>query len=245
MRLADHQLEFAAQLATDDEASDAEPLGLQIYRNAYRERLLSALETGFERTRQWVGADAFAAAACHYVISRPPNSWTLDAYGADFPAALEGLFAQDGEVAELAWLEWQLQQAFAAPDRPHLTGAVLAQAALQDDDWERLSFVMAAGYAARPIGHDCGGLWQALRRDELAGFILEPIAPGVLVVWRQGLTPHYRTLANDEFTALDCLVRGGSFGAVAASCGEHGAAALGGWFAQWLSEGLFADFVIG
>ena len=240
MKLAAQQLAFAAEICADDETPPPDSRGMSIYRNGYRARLLSALEASYERTRQWVGEEAFAAAACHYVISQPPRSWTLDAYGADFPAALTSLFAQDGEVAELAWLEWHLQQAFAASDRTELSGADLAEAGLDDGDWERLRLRMAAGFAARPVAHDCAGLWQALRSSEPAGFTLELADPAVLVVWRQGLTPRYRALAKDEFAALDCLARGEPFRAAAELVGETGASVLGEWFAQWLDDGLFA-----
>ena len=244
MNLATHQRAFAAELSASDDAALPGSLGMEIYRNAYRARLLTALEVSYERTRRWVGEDVFAAAASHYVISHPPHDWTLDRFGAQFPAVLASLFANDGEVAELAWLEWRLHQAFAAPDLPELGGAHLAQAGLNDADWEQLRLTMAAGYAAQAIAHDCTGLWQALRDGEPAGFVLEPTDPGVLVVWRQGLTPRFRVLDRDEFAALECLVRGEPFGGAAALVGEDNAVRLGGWFAQWLGEGLFAGFSV-
>ena len=244
MNLARQQQAFAGALWASDDTTPPGALGMQIYRNAYRARLLNALEVSYEHTRRWVGEEAFAAAACHYVISHPPHDWTLDRFGAQFPAVLAELFANDGEVAELAWLEWHLQQAFAAPDLPELSGLQLAQANLRDDDWDQLCLTMSAGYAALQVGHDCTGLWQALRDDELAGFSLTSTDPGVLVVWRQALTPRFRVLTSDEFTALEALVQGQSFGRVATMVGEERAAQLGGWFAQWLSEGLFAGFKV-
>ena len=187
---------------------------------------------------------AFAAAACHYVISHPSQDWTLDRFGAQCPALLVNLFPNDGEVAELAWLEWHLQQAFAVPNLGELTGVQLTEAGLSDDDWEQLRLTMAAGYASLEVGHDCTGLWQALRDDDLAGFTLQLTDPGVLVVWRQGLTPRFRVLDRQEFAALECLAKGQPFGRVATMVGEAGAAQLGGWFAQWLGEGLFAGFTV-
>ena len=244
MTLAARQQAFYAEISATDDATAPSSVGMEIYQNAYRSRLIGALETSYERTRRWVSEDSFTAAACHYIIAHPPTGWTLDSYGDRFAAVLAQLFAGDPEVAELAWLEWHLQQAFAAPDQPELSGADLAQAGLNDGDWDQLRLTMAAGYAARTIAHDCTGLWQALRDGEATGFALEPTDPGVLVVWRQGLTPHYRVLKSDEFTALECLAQGQSFGHVATTVGEAGAAQLGGWFAQWLGEGLFAGFTV-
>lgn len=242
MTLLAAQQEFVAEIVADDDGTAPSSLGMAIYRNAYRARLLSVLETSFERTRRWIGEEMFGAAAAHYVLAHPSHSWTLDAYGAQFPTLLEGLFAQDGEVAELAWLEWQMQQAFAAPDLPELSAAALAGAGLGDADWEQLRFTMAAGFSARSINHDCTGLWLALRDPEPCDYALQPAEPGMLVVWRHTLSPNYRVLAPDEFAALDHLAKGGTFGgAMAVSAGED-PAKFGAWFAQWLSEGLFSAY---
>ena len=242
MTLAASQRAFVAEITASDDAAAPSSLGLEIYRNAYRARLLGVLETSFETTRRWVGEDPFSAAAAHYVLVYPSLTWTLDAYGAQFPAELEVLFAQDGEVAELAWLEWQMQQAFAAPDLPELSATGLASARLADADWEQLCFSMAAGFSARPISHDCTGLWQALRDHDPCDYSLQPAEPGVLVVWRNALSPHYRVLGPDEFAALDHLADGGTFGGALAVSDADDPARFGAWFAQWLSEGLFGGF---
>ena len=241
MTLAASQRAFVADITASDDATDSDSLGLAIYRNAYRARLVGVLEASFERTKRWVGEDMFMAAACHYIIAQPPHNWTLDSYGDQFPSTLVALFAQDREVTELAWLEWHLQQAFAASDLPELSAAGLAQAGLGDSDWDQLCFTMAAGYEARPVSHDCTGLWQAMRDAEPGEFQLQPAEPGVLVVWRRALSPHYRVLERNEFAALNHLAIGGTFGGAVALGGDD-PAQIGAWFAQWLSEGLFSDF---
>lgn len=245
MTLAASQRAFVTEITASDETAEPSSLGLAIYRNAYRARLLGVLEASFERTRRWVGGDMFLAAACHYIIAQPSQLWTLDCYGDQFPVALVALFAQDREVTELAWLEWHMQQAFAAPDLPELSAAGLAQAGLGDEDWERLGFAMAAGYAARPIVHDCTGIWQAMHEAEPGAYQLQPAAPGVLVVWRYELSPHYRVLGPDEFAALSHLAKSGTFGGAVALGGGNDPAQFGAWFAQWLSEGLFSGFSLG
>lgn len=238
MTLAAQQQAFYAEISATDEAAAPSSLGMAIYQNAYRSRLIGALEASYERTRRWVSEDSFTAAACHYIIAQPPTGWTLDTYGNHFPAVLAELFAGDPEVAELAWLEWHMQQAFAAPDQPALTAAWLAEAGLAEAEWETVRFTMAAGFSARAVTHDCTGLWQAMTGDHPAEFALQPVLPGVLVVWRKSFSPHYRVLGHAEFAALDCLAKGAPFGEAAQHAGDP--AQLGGWFAQWLSEGLFA-----
>ena len=238
MSLALRQQAFYAEISATDDAAAPGSLGMEIYQNAYRSRLIGALETSYERTRRWTGEDAFNAAACHYIIAHPSTGWTLDSYGDRFAAVLAQLFAGDPEVPELAWFEWQMQQAFAAPDRPELTAQALVSAGLAEEDWERVRLTMAAGYAARAVTQDCTGLWQALRGDLASDFALQPVSAGVLVVWRKALSPHYRVLDPAEFAALQSLADGALFGEAAQRAGDP--AVFGGWFAQWLSEGLFA-----
>ena len=230
MTLAAHQQAFCTEIASSDEVASPLTLGMEIYRNAYRGRLIGVLEQAYARTRRWVGEESFAAAASHYVIAHPPSDWTLDRYGADFPAVL----------AELAWLEWHLQQAFAAPDTAELSGTDLAAASLDQAGWERLQLSMAAGYAACAVSHDCALLWASLA-DQAGGSIAPlSVRAGILIVWRQGLNPRHRLLADAEFAALGALAHGEAFGTVAARVGGERAEQLGQWFAQWLSDGLFS-----
>lgn len=237
MSLLDLQRAFYAEISADDEAAPPSCAGMAIYRNAWRGRLIEALEVSFERTRRWTGEDAFTAAACHYVLANPPRGWTLDLYGEQFPALLEELFAQDREVTELAWLEWQMQRAFAALDAPQLDPAALATAGLEGAQWDALGFVMAAGFASREVATDCTALWHALDRAE-ADFTPRQTGGEWLLVWRAGLVPHFRAADPAEGRALAALAGGASLGDLAAA---HPPELLGAWLAGWLGEGLFSD----
>lgn len=173
----------------------------------------------------------------HYVLTHPPGGWTLGSYGADFPGILAALFAGDPEVAELAWLEWHIQQAFAAPDRPVLDPAALMAAGYGQADWEHVRFTMASGFAMRAVATDCLSLWTGLAENEVGPVLVEPAVEAVPAVWRKNLRPNYRLLNNAEAAALDRLAAGAAFGAVAADCdGEK----LGEWLARWLADGMFS-----
>lgn len=239
MTLLEDQTRFLAEIAADDDLPPSS-LGMDIYRNAYRARLIGALESGYERTRRWVGDEAFETAAAHYILTQPPHSWTLDEYGAQFPALLAELFAGDAEVAELAWLEWHMQQAFAAGDLPELDAGRLGAAGLDEDGWNNLRFTMAAGYTARAVEHELAPLWHGLAPDSAATPANPPRAAQHLIVWRHALRPRFRLLDPAEFAVLERLAGG-------VSLGESGEAAqspeqLGLWLAAWLGEGLFSDF---
>jgi hypothetical protein len=239
MTLAVLQRAFLAEIAADD-ALPPSSTGMAIYRNAYRGRLNDALASSFERTRRWVGDEVFDQAAAHYILTYPPHRWTLDRFGVGFPALLQTLFADDPEVAELAWLEWHLQQAFAALDAPVLTATHLVETSLSEDDWARLRFSPAPGFAARQVDFDVVTLWPLLRDEGAASAPARLQESGWLIVWRQEFSPHYRLLDPAEGAALAALAGGASFGDVAAHVGADSLPQFGAWFAGWLGEGLFS-----
>lgn len=238
MSLLERQSAFRNEIAAADDARPASSIGMQIYRDAYRGRLLAALEVSFERTRRWVGEQAFTTAACHYILTHPPRSWTLDAYGAEFPMVLAELFADDAEVAELAWLEWQMQQAFAARDGAPLDPAHLAASGYDATDWDRMRFDTTPGFALRSLTTNCISLWHHLGPDQTDSmFEVEPDLDHAAVVWRQDCSPSFRELSQAEFRALEAMARGGTLGSIAAFCEAE---QLGQWLAQWLSDGLIS-----
>lgn len=237
MSLLERQIAFRAEIAAQDDASPPSSPGMEIYRNAYRGRLLAALEISFERTRRWVGEEAFAAASCHFILTCPPKSWTLDDYGGDFPEVLASLFAHDPEVTELAWLEWHMQRSFAAPDQPELDPTALACAGYSEAEWANMRFAMAAGFAATPIATCCTELWEALEDGtpdvcEVAGR-----AEAALLAWRSGTSPRYRLTSIEELRALEAIANGAPLAVIAENCNT---ARLGEWLSQWLRDGLFS-----
>lgn len=239
MSLLARQTAFRAELVEPDDGQSPSSAGMAIYREAYRGRLLGALEVSFERTRRWVGEEPFTAAACHYILTRPPTAWTLDSYGADFPVLLADLFAGDPEVAELAWLEWHLQQAFAAPDRARLDPGTLAAAGYGEAEWAELGFAMAAGFALRPIQCNSAELWDSLAASDPVDGRLQAISgvPAGLAVWRDGLAPRYRVLDLVECQALERAAAGATLAEIATDAGGD---RLGPWLAGWLAEGILS-----
>ncbi len=237
MSLLALQTEFHREIIADDDGMAPSSTGMAIYRDAYRGRLLAALETSFERTRRWTGEDTFTAAACHYILTHPPVSWTLDAYGANFPDLLAALFADDPEVAELAWLEWQMSQAFAAKEAPQFDPAALAAAGYSETDWEWMRVQMAAGFATRTVATNCTDLWEALADEAGEGFVVERGQHAAILVWRTELSPHYRIVLADEHRALLRLANGEALGAIASDADPI---VLGEWMKQWFLEGVFS-----
>ena len=214
--------------------------GLAVYLNTYRGQLMTALADTFAMLRAWLGAAAFDAAAAQHIERVPPGSWTLDAYGRDFPDTLRLLHPHDPEVVELACLERTLSDAFVGPDC-----APMALEALSDTDWEQAVLHLMPTFMLLPVTTNAAAIWSALTEGSPPPQAALLETPTQLAVWRGGFTPRFRTLDPAEAGALAGIAGGMSFGELCARLVEQhgaadGAALAGTWLGQWLRDGCIA-----
>lgn len=253
LTLAQKQQEFIAQVLDDKRAlpngwTDRHATGMDIYRNAYRARLVDALRDTYERTAQWVGEDAYRQAAAHHIITRPPNSWTLDDAGDGFPDTLRELFIDNPEVPELAWLEWAMHRAFVAADATAMDIASFAEATghFAEEDWSNMRFTFLPGTQQHLIHNDIGMLWRLLGTNEAVRPELALDGPLHCVVWREGIKPVFMQIDNVEGVALNLMREGATYGAMCEALldllGEAEAIAeAGAILGRWLHNGLIAS----
>lgn len=250
MSLAQAQTAFMAQILDEDAPAPANwdarrAAGMAIYRNNYRSALVEALCATYERTVRWVGEDVFRRAAAHHLIANPPTSWTLDHAGAGFDATCAELFANDPEVAELAWLEWSMLEAFTARDAGSLDGAAFAAATAEfgDEDWSNLKLTFLPGSEARMVGHDMRAIWRALGEDELVRPDFNLAAPQGCLVWREGERPTFLMIETDEVDAFQAMQRGACYSEICDRLAEEqglecAVMRAGAMLGRWLNEGL-------
>lgn len=252
MKLAEIQSAVMA-LILDDAAqtplewNERQRAGIDIYRNAYRVRLVDSLAEVFERTREWVGEESFRRAAAHHLIVRAPCSWTIDRAGEGFVDTLGDLFSRDPEVPELAWLEWAMHSAFVAADCVPLSpgGFAAATALPAEAAWAGLRLRLVPGLEARAIAFDCGGLWRALAKSENLPKTLELPESRGLVVWREAMTPVFMSVDAVEHECLQLVAASATYGDVCDLLvdrfGEAQAITYAGvMLGRWLSNGWIA-----
>ncbi len=238
---------------------------VDIYRNAYRARLVDALRETYPRTARWVGAEAFARAAAHHVISFPPSSWTLDAVGKGFPETLKELFYKDPEVSELAWLEWAMHLCFVSCDATPLDAAGFTKAteSFEDDDWAMMRLRFMPGTQQASMEHRIDKLWRSLleedsdantqakdARSEPTGVDFRSGESLACVVWRQAYTPAVLPVTAVEGKSLATMLEGAAYGelfaVLADELGEAAAASeAGAMLGRWLSHGLLVGISLG
>ncbi len=236
MSLLDLQRDFGAFLREGD-AADAAP-GMRVYQNNYRAQLVACLEDSFARCRAWIGDEAFERAVIRHIQRVPPSSWTLDAYARDFPDTLAWLHPDDPEIAELAWLELALADAFIGPDVEPLLPADAANV-----DWDAAILRFIPTLDLHAVTSNACDLWVALTAGETPPAATMLDDPHALIVWRQDMVSRFRLVDAREQQAILHARAGLPFAglceAIVASCGEtEGIALAGAYLGRWLADGL-------
>lgn len=243
MSLLALQRGFRDWLVTADEGAAAAlggGPGTLVYQNNYRTALVSSLAETFQRLALWLGDEAFESAAARYIDARPPSSWTLDAYGEDFTDFVATLWPDDPEVAEIALIDWTVEQVFVGPD-----AAALAPGALAVADWEMAVIRAVPSLLVLPIATNADTIWRALATGETPVLPERTARGGAFLVWRQGLEPVFRRAEEHERDVLAWSAAGQGFATIcerlATSLGEEAAVtAAGTLLGRWLSEGMVA-----
>ncbi|MCA1653740.1 MAG: DNA-binding domain-containing protein [Sphingomonadales bacterium] len=212
--------------------------GLAVYQNNFRGQIAACLGESFPVTRSWLGGEAFHKAIVVHAERTPPSSWTLDAYPCDFPHTLGRLYPDDREVAELAWLELALAEAFVAADAVPISADALACI-----DWEHAVLELAPSLQIQPISTNAPAIWSALAGETSPPAAEQLTEPAALLIWRQGERSRFRTTDRAEADALSLIRSGSSFGALCtglaeASDGDLATAAAASWLAQWITDEL-------
>lgn len=230
---------IAAHIADGPGIHAARRLG--IYHHAYRARLAETLADTFGHLLRYLGPDTFDADARAFVETHPSCRPSLRWYGESFPAWLAARHPADGEIGELALLDWTLRAAFDGPDAAPLGLAALS--ADPPDVWTQRPLRLHPTSARLTLRFNALALWQALDDDRPPPPAAPLPAPGALLVWRRGEQPHFRSLGAAEALALDRVAGGASFEGVCAALaaafpGADTVATAGTLLRRWIDEEL-------
>jgi hypothetical protein len=221
---------------------------LEIYANAYFERLLGALGEDYPALAARLGEAAFHDLVTAYLVAFPPSRPSLRDAGASVPAFLAGTSPEAAWfrvrwpfAADLAALEWALVDAFDAPDAAPLEREALA--ALAPEDWTALPLRLHPAAALLELAWPVHRLRKAHDAGEAPpGDALAPESTHICVS-RRGERVRFRRAEPGEAALLAELRGGTSFGAlcgrIAAEVGEGEAARrAAGLLAGWVGAGL-------
>ncbi len=213
---------------------------LAIYRNNYRSSLTGVLADHYERLHAYLGDEQFDNLAEAYVDGHKSRTRNLRYYGEAFPAFLAQHYPCDGELAELAALDWALRRAFDAADTPPLDAARVGELG---DAWIEQRLALHPSATLLPVRHNVAALWSSLDAEEEPPEVEELGGVEMLLVWRFVCQSRFRSLGGEEEGALALLAAGASFTDLSAALIEaQGEAAamesLAAWLGAWLSDEL-------
>jgi hypothetical protein len=228
---------FTKQIVNDKKVGVKTRLG--IYADAYRLRIIEALANSYPILKALLGDDLFEKAARLYIDKYPSTYRNMRWVGDEMHAHLQANFPQYPIAAEMATFEWALGLAFDAEDAPILTLQDLA--AIPPENWADLRFKFHPSMQLLTFKFNVVRFWQALNNEEAPPKLAEINEP--CVVWRKNLNSHYRSLDITEYSAIQAIIAGASFGELCEKLQENGDAETATmqaaqYLAGWLNEGL-------
>ena len=221
---------------------------LDIYRNAYRERLIETLANDYEILTKLLGEETFRRLCIAYIDKNPSSHYSLRWFGYGLPSFLDyspDKGSHDWE-AEMAQLEWLFIDAFDSAN----TSTVSEQdaAAIPPDQWPTLSVTFHPSVRVVRLWWNTLDLWQAAKNDE------QPPAPVRLaqyshcLLWRNNLITQFRSLDNFEAVALSAAADGATFSEICGALAEelHDPEQVpikaASYLKGWLASGMLTKF---
>lgn len=230
----------------DDDVCANAASRLAIYRNGYRLRLRDALATEFPGLGILIGR-RFRTLLDSYVEAHPSGHYNIRWHGAGLAAFLEyGLPWRDKpELADMARLDWAISTSFDAADEPVLAAADLAE--VPADAWANLRISPQSHLQIISTHHNIEAFRRAADRDGKRPRLRRYDKGRHLLVWRQSLTVHYRSIEVDEISALTGAIKGEPFSALCERICEHHDAAdalplTANLLHGWLASGLISSW---
>jgi hypothetical protein len=217
---------------------------LEIYRFAYRARLVECLADDYPVLQRALGEASFESICHSYIDRHPSRSPNLNFFGqhmASFCRETGATFS-----ADLATLEWAMVEVLHASPAKSLSLEELGSIA--PHAWASARFAASDTVRVFEFAYPVGAYLQAVRMDE------EPAlpAPGwsATAVFRDGATIWRMDLSRAMHALLQSLFQGHSLGAAFDELAEHDlitedqAPEVMGWFRDWVGHGIFGAISI-
>jgi len=204
---------------------------LEIYKNAYRYRLLDALIDDHSVLHTLLGDDEFYQMGCLYIDAYPSKHASIRWFGKyleKFLFATEP-YASEPALSEIAKFEWSLITAFDSQNCNPIT--VEAMSEIPPQDWELLRFSFTPSLQCIQLQWNVVKIWNAIKAGNKPPLLEKFDLPQTWLVWRKELETQFRSLAVEEAWAIQVLSNGETFGTVC-----HG-------LCEWMDEqhvGLYA-----
>lgn len=254
-RLARIQCDFQDFVLRGDCATEAHVLGtervpiatrLSIYRNAYRARLIEALQSNYPALSQLLGEAEFNALGGAYVHEHDSHFVNIRYYGHNLPQFLATHPESAGAplLAELARWEWAITEAFDAADASPIRADALST--IVPEDWSELRFEWHPSVRRPSLAWNAPQIWKALTSGSDRPEAVCGPSPAAWLMWRRDLRIFFRSLNAAEAQAIEASHSGKSFGELCVLLCEHvGEQDASAYAARLLREWIESGLLVG
>ncbi|HHQ15017.1 MAG TPA: DUF2063 domain-containing protein, partial [Chromatiales bacterium] len=226
-----------------DEKADAKQR-LDVYFQAYRLRLQEVLATDFEGLHALLGDEGFEQMSLAYIDAYPSQHPSVRWFGRALAGFLAGQYPDRPELAEMAAFEWAWGQAFDAADAPVADDSALA--GLDASQWPALTVTLHPSVQQLSLHFNIPAVFAAAVDDKSLPELVHADTAVNWLLWRHELNVHWRSLAGDEFWAMQAAGQGVDFASLCEGlCEWHEPAEVplraASLLKTWLGEGLISE----
>lgn len=226
--------------------AEAPPLSreerLDIYAEAYFERLVEVLEDDYAALKRVLGTDLFRALIVDYLEAHPSRDYSAAALGVKMPE-----FLQTHELSEtlpylpdLARLEWNVVHAFFAQDSEALSLEGLGS--ITEEQWLSAAFRLDRSVRLLQSRWNIDAVWKS--KDQ-------PVEEEErwLVIYRSNYKVRVESLTQVQYKMLEGLSEGLALDQLFTRLEsmldiEAEAPPLMQWFKAWIDDGIIRDIVL-
>ena len=184
---------------------------VDIYRNAYGQRLRDCIETDHQILGLYLGDDLFNEMASGYIGAYPSKLPSLRFYCDGLPKYLDQTepFCDSPQIAEIAKFERCLLTSFDATDKDRIDREALS--ALDANQWPTLKFEFHPSVSIFNCVWNSIPIWQRIKAGSTPPAPTNEIQTRWLI-WRnhERLT-QFRSVSPAEADSISCLMAGGYF----------------------------------
>ncbi len=246
------QIRFQDYLTGDSEAIEQDIVStedalaehrLGAYYNAYRIRLIDCLATDFNGLQKELGDEAFADMVLEYLQLYPSQQPSVRHVGQHMVEFLQHSQLQDRDfLAELAEFEWTQGLCFDAADSAQIF-RLDQMAEISPEAWPLLQLQFHPSLRWLDLHWNVVPYWVALDNKDTLPAKQRAETPTRWLLWRQQMSPHWRSLDVAEAWAVQAASEGASFADLCEGLlewiGEEAVAVTAaGFLKQWIHDEL-------
>jgi hypothetical protein len=231
-----------------------------IYYDAYRLRLLEALDANYPVLHAWIGDDEFERLGLAYLDVHPSRHFSIRYFGHRLPVFLDTEAYRDRPyLAEMAALEWALSEAFDAADDEIMR--IEDMTGIPPHAWPGMRLRFHASMRRLNLRWNVPAIWNPINRniesekngEEPTAEVAAPATeeyPRSWLIWRQELKTYFRSLSVDEAWAIDTAGAGGTFAEICEGLVEwidaqNVALHAAGLLKRWIGDGIICNITAG